>query len=156
MQTGVRAVIEDFLSHRRIAMVGVSRKANDFSRVLFQELRSRGYDVIPVNPNTAEIDGQRCYPAVQEIHPSPEAVLVMTPGTQAEDVVKGCAAAGVARVWMYRAVGQGAVSPAALSFCEENGISVVPGECPFMFLAGGSWIHAAHRFCRKVMGTFPT
>ncbi len=42
--------IEDFLAQKRIAMVGVSRHPKDFSADLFQELRRRGYDMVPVNP----------------------------------------------------------------------------------------------------------
>jgi hypothetical protein len=72
-----------------------------------------------------------------------------------EKVVRDCAAAGVPRVWFYRAIGDGAVSEQALKACDESGIAAVPGECPFMFLAGGSWIHGVHRFCRKMVGTFP-
>ena len=40
----------EFLAQRRIALVGVSRDPRDLSRTLFRELRRRGYDVVPVNP----------------------------------------------------------------------------------------------------------
>jgi predicted CoA-binding protein len=155
METSVRVLIEDFLSYRRIAMVGVSRRPNDFSRVLFRELQSRGYEMIPVNPHAEEMEGQRCYARVREISPPPDGVLLMTPGSESESVVEECASAGVPRIWMYRATGQGAASAAALTLAQRRGIAVVPGECPFMFLAGGNWIHGAHRVCRKLMGTFP-
>lgn len=155
MSTSVRATIEDFLSHHRIAMVGVSRNSKDFSRTLFHELESRGYDMVPVNPGAEEVDGKRCFDRISEVDPPVEAVLLMTPGHAAGSVIKDCVAAGVSRVWMYRAIGGGAVSEEALRLCEENRIAVVPGECPFMFLAGGAWYHGVHRFCRKLMGTLP-
>ena len=41
----------EFLAQRRIALVGVSRNPRDLSRTLFRELRRRGYDVVPVNPD---------------------------------------------------------------------------------------------------------
>ena len=49
--------IEDFLAQRRIALIGVSRKLGSFSVPIFQEPTRRGYDVVPVNPNTPEFPG---------------------------------------------------------------------------------------------------
>jgi hypothetical protein len=56
---------------------------------------------------------------------------------------------------MYRAGGKGSVSPQAVEFCEEHGIAVVPGECPYMFLQGESWFHRLHGFGRKISGAYP-
>jgi len=68
--------------------------------------------------------------------------------------VADCAAAGIPRVWMYRAGGRGAVCLKAVAFCEEHGIQVVPGQCPFMFLPSGA-IHRVHGFVRKITGRYP-
>ena len=155
MSIGVRANIEDFLSYRRLAMVGVSRDSKDFSRTLYRELRSRGYDMVPVNPQADEVEGDRCYAHVSDIEQSVDGVFVMTPPAACDSVVKDCAKAGVPRVWMYRGAGAGCATDTAVRFCREHDIKVVPGECPFMFLSGGSWIHGAHRFCRKLVGKFP-
>ena len=80
MPKGLRADIEDFLSYRRIAMVCVSRNPSDFSRALYRELRSRGYDLVPVNPHTDEVDGQRCFHRIADVTPPVEGVLLMTSG----------------------------------------------------------------------------
>lgn len=147
--------IEDFLAQKRIAMVGVSRKKADFSASLFKELCNRGYDVVPVNPNATEVLGRRCYARLQDIHPPVEAALLMTPATLTDAVVKECAEAGIKRVWMYRARGQGAVTPEAVAFCREHGISVVPGQCPFMFLPDTGAVHRFHGFIRRITGSYP-
>ena len=147
--------IHDFLAQKRIAVAGVSREAKDFSRALFRELRDRGYDVVPVNPEAREIESRPCFARVQDISPPVNAVLLMTPPALTDTLVRDCAAAGVTRVWMYRAAGRGAVTPEAVRFCESNGISVIPGECPFMFLSGGQWIHRVHGFLRKIVGSYP-
>ena len=69
--------IQDFLAQKRIAMVGISRDPANFSVKLFEELCRRGYDVVPVNPNTAEVQGRRCFARVQDIRPPVEAVLLI-------------------------------------------------------------------------------
>ena len=147
-------VIEDFLAQKRLAMVGVSRTTKDFSVLLFEELRKRGYDVVPVNPLASDILGQRCFERVQDIRPPVDTVLLMTSPAITNAVVADCVEAGVRRIWMYRAGGDGAVSPKAVQLCQEKGIQVVPGECPFMFLPGNG-LHALHGFVRKITGSFP-
>lgn len=50
------ARIREFLGQKRLAIVGVSRQPRDFSRALFREFCSRGYEVVPVNPAAREIE----------------------------------------------------------------------------------------------------
>jgi predicted CoA-binding protein len=155
MITTSRAAIDDFLSHKRIAFVGVSRNPADFSRQLWRELRRRGYDPIPVNPDAREIDGVPCVADVKAIHPAPDGALLLVTPPVTDRVVRECAAAGIRRVWMYRAAGAGAVSETAARFCVENDISLVAGECPFMFLEGAGAVHSIHGWWRKITGTYP-
>ncbi|MCL5995129.1 MAG: CoA-binding protein [Chloroflexi bacterium] len=155
MTTTTRESINNFLRQRRLAIVGVSRNPQDFSRSLFKEFRARGYDVVPVNPNVAEIDGQPCYKRVQDIKPAVDGALLLTTPQVTEQVIRDCAEAGIKRVWMQRGEGIGAVSPAAVAFCTQNGIDVVPGQCPFMFLPNTAFFHRAHGFFRKLTGSYP-
>ena len=57
-----RASIDNFLSLRRIAVVGLSRNDKTDSRYLWKELSKRGYDLVPVNRNAMTIDGKTAYP----------------------------------------------------------------------------------------------
>jgi uncharacterized protein len=148
-------IIEDFLAQKRIAIVGISRAPKDFSVSMFEELCRRGYDVVPVNPKTPNVLGRPCFARVQDIQPPVDGALLMTSAATAESVVEDCAAAGVRRVWMYRAGGKGAVSQKAVEFCQKNGIQVIPGECPFMFLPAAGGIHRMHGFVRKITGRYP-
>ena len=109
-----RKEIEDFLAAKRVAVIGVSRNAKDFTRSLFREFRRRDYDAIPVNPGTADVEGVRCYANVQDIEPRVDRAVLLTPAAMSERVVRECDAAGVRRIWLYRATGAGAVSPEAL------------------------------------------
>jgi predicted CoA-binding protein len=142
--------IRDVLKRKRLAVVGVSHKERDFSRLLFKEFVKRGYDVVPVSLNAEELDGRRCYKRLQDITPPVDWALLMTPSKVTESVVLDCDAAGIKRVWMYRAGGQGAVSKAAISFCKAKDIQVVPGYCPFMFWDDAPFFHRLHGFVVKL------
>ena len=153
--TSTREKIEQFLGQKRLAIVGVSRDRADISRQLMTEFRNRGYDAVPVTPTVTEMDGLTCYARVQDIVPPVKAVLIMTPPKVTEQIVRDCAAAGVSQVWLYRGLSAGAVSAEATAFCEEHGISVVAGFCPFMFFPENGWFHQAHGFFKKLAHTYP-
>ena len=155
VQTLWLETVEGFLAHKRMAVVGVSRDSASFSAKLFEELWRRGYELVPVNPHTAEVQGRRCFTRVQDIQPPVEAALLMTSPDVTDVVVRDCAEAGIRSIWMYRATGKGAVSAKAVQFCEEKGIQVIPGQCPFMFLPGSDAIHRLHGFVRKITGRYP-
>lgn len=121
-------LIEDFLAHKRIVIVGTSREAKSMSEVVFKELSKRGYDDVPVNPNVQEMLGRKCFAGVQDIQPPVDGALLMTSPTVAEAVVKGCAECGIKRVWMHKGVGEGSVSAKAIEACREHGIRVIPGK----------------------------
>jgi predicted CoA-binding protein len=141
-----------FLAARRIAVVGVSRSEKDFSRMLFRELVSRGYDAVPVNPAIAEADGCRAYGRLSDIDPPVEAALLLTPPAATEAVLRDAIRAGVRKVWMHRGAGAGAGTPAALAFCEANGIEAVHDLCPFMALPDTGFPHRVHGFFRRRLG----
>jgi len=147
--------IADFLAQKRIAIAGISRDPASLSAKLFEEFCRRGYDVVPVNPNTAVVQGHRCYARVQDVEPPVQTVLLMTSPDVTDTVVRDCAEAGVRRVWMYSAGGKGSVSSQAIQFCREREIQVVPGQCPFMFLPDTAGIHRLHGFVRKITGRYP-
>lgn len=153
--TTLAVVANDFLGQRRIALVGVSRDPRDLSRSLFRELRSRGYDVVPVHPSLESVDGVSCVRRLQEIAPPVDGALLMTPPAVTDHVVRDCKEAGVTRVWMHRGAGRGAVSPTAVAYCHDHGLAVVAGACPFMFLPQAGFLHRTHGFFARLFGRHP-
>lgn len=153
--TSLAVMANDFLGQRRIALVGVSRDSRDLSRSLFRELRSRGYDVVPVHPSLESVDGVSCVRRLQEIAPPVEGALLMTPPAVTNRVVRDCEEAGVTRVWMHRGAGRGAVSPTAVAYCHDHGLAVVAGACPFMFLPQAGFVHRTHGFFARLFGRHP-
>ena len=138
------ARIGDFLAQRRLAIVGVSHEPKHFSRMVLRAFRERHFEVAPVNPTMSEVEGAPCYSRLQDIQPPVDTALLMTPAAVTDQLVKDCADAGIRRVWMYRR------SPAAVSFCEAHGMSVIAGECPLMFLPQTGWIHRFHGWLHGV------
>lgn len=139
----------EFLTARRIALVGFSRNPKDFSRVLDAEFRRLGIDVVPVHPSATEVDGRRCFARVSDIAPPVEGALVLVPATQAEAVALDCLDAGVRRIWFHRGAGPGSASPAAVALCDARGVEPVVNLCPFMAISGAGWLHRLHGWLRR-------
>jgi uncharacterized protein len=77
-----RASIDRFLQSERVAVVGVSRNPKEFANAVYREFRDRGYEVLPVNPNTDEVEGVRCYRTIAEL-PDVDGALIMVPAAGA-------------------------------------------------------------------------
>jgi predicted CoA-binding protein len=147
--------IEDFLAQKRIAIIGASRDPKSFSIMLFEEFCRRGYDLVPVNPKTPNVLGRTCYASVKDIQPRVEGALLLTSPEVTETVVGECAKAGIPRIWIYGANGKSTVSQQVLDSCREQGIKVIAGQCPFMFLPRSGGVHRVHGLVRKITGRYP-
>jgi uncharacterized protein len=146
-----KAQIEDFMAQRQLAVVGVSRDPRKFGSAVYKELKSKGYTVYAINPNTAEVDGDKCYATLADLPGPVGGVICTTRPAVSEQIVHQAAAAGIQRVWLQ----QGSESKAAVEFCKQNGIEVVYGECIFMFQPNAMWMHRTHRFVRELFGGGP-
>ena len=144
-----RNLIQDFLGQGRMAMIGVSRNPKHYSRMVFKALRQQGYEVVPVNPEAGEIDGERCYAKIGEVDPQIYTVLILTPPALTDTAVRDCAEAGVHRIWIRR------THDTAEEFCRRQSIDLISGECPLMFLNNMEWPHRLHGWIRHAIGTYP-
>jgi predicted CoA-binding protein len=130
----VKTAAAEFLSHKRVAVTGVSRNAGGHgSNVVYQRLKDRGYDVYAVNPNAETIDGDPCYPDLHAIPGGVEAVVIGTRPERALATVQECDDLGIKDVWMHRSFGGGSVSEQATAYGREHGMTVIDGGCPLMF-----------------------
>lgn len=141
---------KDFLAQRRIAVAGVSRIAGAHSgNAIYGRLKDRGYEVFPVNPNTDEINGDRCYRSLDAIPGGVDAVVIATAPQAAASVIADCERLGIRRVWMHRSFGGGSVSHEAAVTGRAAGMTVIEGGCPLMF---GPTADGGHKFMRWCLG----
>jgi uncharacterized protein len=146
----------EFLARKRIAVTGVSRTAKGHGgNVVYQRLRQRGYDVFAVNPNTAQAEGDACYPDLRSVPGGVDAVVIATSPAHGEDTMRECAELGIRHVWMHRGPGPGSVSADAARYGREHGITVIDGGCPCMFGPTADFGHKAMRGILTLTGSVP-
>ena len=146
--TKIKAAATEFLTHKRVAVTGVSREPGSHgSNVVYRRLRDRGYEVFAVNPNADQVEGDPTYHDLRSIPGGVEAVVIGTRPETAEATMRECADLGIKHVWMHRGPGAGSVSVEATKYGREHDIAVIDGGCPCMF---GPTADAGHRAMRLV------
>jgi predicted CoA-binding protein len=152
----IKQAATEFLSHKRIAVTGVSRNPSSHgSNIVYKRLRERGYEVFPVNPNADEVEGDTCYLDLKSIPGTVDAVVIGTRPSHADQTMQECQELGIKSVWMHRSFGEGSVSESATRFGRENGITVIDGGCPLMFEPCSDGGHKAMRFVFTMTGKVP-
>ena len=110
------------------AVVGCSPDPRRDSNRIARLLQSRGFRVIPVNPNVDQVLGERCYPSLAHI-PRSERVEVVDIFRRAEKAgahVDEAIAIGARGVWMQL----GVIDEAAAERARAAGLLVVMDRCP--------------------------
>lgn len=106
-------------------MVGCSpdpkRPSNQIARYLIEV----GYRVIPVNPNCAEVLGEKCYPDLASVPEPIEVVNVFRRSDEAAAVVHAAVKVGAKGVWLQ----DGLRVPEAEAEARRNGLTVVADDC---------------------------
>jgi uncharacterized protein len=151
-----RECIDAFYQNKRIAVIGTSRDKRKYGRQLFEALLQKGFEAIAVNPNSERIGDHPCYRSITEISQPVDTAIAVVPPAEQERIVRECAVAGIERLWLHEHVMKGLSNPKAIYLCEEHGIEVISGYCPFMFMPKTGFPHNVHGFVMKVCGALPT
>ena len=144
----IASAAERFLSHRRIAVTGVSRQGDHGANVVYKRLRERGYEAFAVNPNAEEVEGDTAYPDLASIPGGVDGVVIGTAPERAMATIEECIDQGIGRVWFHRGPGPGSSDPEAAELARENGLEVIDGGCPCMF---GPTADFGHRIMRPIL-----
>ena len=110
---------------KTIAVVGLSsdpyRPSHDVSRYM----QSRGYRIIPVNPNESVVLGEKAYASLDEVSETIDLVNIFRRPDEAGQFVDQAIRLGIRAVWLQ----EGVVDRAAAKRAEEAGLDVVMDKC---------------------------
>ena len=143
--------VDQFLSCKNLAIVGVSRKVSKFGNTVYKELKNKGFNVYGVNPNMESIEGDKCFKSLKELDGKVDGVVNVVSPNQTKSVVVEANEIGIKNIWMQ----SGSESEDAIKYCKENGINEINKECILMFADPVNSIHGFHRWIWKVLGKLP-
>lgn len=110
---------------RTIAVVGLSSNPSRASHGVSGFMRSKGYQVIPVNPFETEVFGEKSFPKLEDVPFGIDLVDIFRRPDAAGQAVDEAVAAGAKAVWMQ----EGVIDEAAAKRAEEAGLMVVMDRC---------------------------
>ena len=121
----MKGIFELLESSRTIAVVGLSGKRYRPSYGVAEYLKRAGYRIIPVNPNEAEVLGERCYPDLDSVPEPIDIVDIFRRSEFVPSIVEAAIRKGAKAVWMQ----EGVVHEAAARLAEAAGLTVVMDRC---------------------------
>ncbi len=142
--------INEFLDSQPIALVGVSRNPKKFGYAAFKELKEKGMNIIPVNPEADEIMGEKSYPNVKLLPSEVNGIIILTHKDKTASVVREAKEKGIKQIWIQ----QMSDSREALDELKSSDIKFIKGECILMHYKPHSF-HKFHRGLKKIFGRFP-
>lgn len=152
----IKQAAATFLASRRIAVTGVSRSPKDHgANVVYKRLRERGYDVVPINPNADQVEGDTCYPDLKSVPDGVDAVVIGTRPEAADGAMRECVELGIQHVWMHEGPVPGSVSETAAAYGREHDVAVIDGGCPCMFDPTADSLHKVLRWGLSLGGRVP-
>ena len=157
----IDSLVQDFLSQKKIAVVGISDKRETGCNLAYHKFKEAGYAVTAVNPHLTSFEGAPCYPDLNSIPEKPDAVFILANPQVSEQIVRQCVDLGVHHVWMHCLMGtkpgvgaqMTSVSQEAVRICRDKGIKVIPGGCPNQFLKP-DFGHGMMRVMNRAFGLY--
>ena len=112
-------------SAHTIAVVGLSNKHWRASYGVSEYMQRAGYRIIPVNPELAEVLGERCYPDVEAVPEPIDIVNIFRRPEAVPEIVDAAIRVGAKAVWMQ----EGVVHEEAAARARAAGLTVVMDRC---------------------------
>jgi predicted CoA-binding protein len=123
--------IAQFFTSKAFGVVGASSRRHKYGNKVLRCYQQNGRRVIPVNPVEKEIEGLAVVVSVTELPAEVQSLSLITPPQVTEKVVEQAAAKGIRNIWMQ----PGAESPAAIAFCQKQGMNLIAdGSCVLVVL----------------------
>jgi hypothetical protein len=126
MPVDKKDAIGELLSRTRtIAVVGLSSDPMRPSFGVSQYMQSKGYRVIPVNPNESSVLGEKAYRTLSDIAEKVDLVDVFRRPEFVPEIVDEAIRLKIPAVWLQ----EGVVHSAAAQKARDAGITVVMDSC---------------------------
>lgn len=142
--------INEFIGAQPIAMVGVSRNPKKFGYAAFKELKEKGMKIVPVNPSTDQILGEKVYPTVAMLPSEVKGIIIVTKKEKTAEVIREAKQKGIKQIWIQ----QMADSKEAMDELINSDINYITGRCILMHYKPNG-VHKFHGNLLKFFRRFP-
>lgn len=118
-------IAEMLKNSKTIAVVGLSATRMRPSYGVAEYMQRAGYRIIPVNPQEAEILGEKCYARLEDVPEPIDIVDVFRRSEFVPEIVDSAIAVGAKALWLQ----EGVIHETAAEKARQAGLSVVMDRC---------------------------
>jgi predicted CoA-binding protein len=108
-------------SVRRVAVIGASADRRKFGNKAVRAFLRQGYDVVPINPHEARVEGLTAYRSVLDVPGTIDMATIYVPPQAGLRIIEEIARKGIREVWLN----PGAESPALMAAAQKLGLSPI-------------------------------
>jgi len=111
--------------NKSIALVGASNDPNKYGNKILLNLKSKGFNVIPVNTKEEEIDGSTAFKSVSDIKECPSIINFVVPPSVGMKITKDLVEKGYDNFWYQ----PGAESEEISNYLESKKKNYIDDQC---------------------------
>ena len=121
-----------FDSYNTVAVYGMSKEREKAANNIPKYLKSKGFEIIPINPTHPKILGLKCYPSLLEIDKPVEIVEVFRPSNEAmkiteEAILRKSLNNDIQVIWLQKGIQNDDAKKLAL----DNDIFFIQDKCMY-------------------------
>ncbi len=98
-QTTVIQLAEKMLEKKVWAVVGANQNPIKYGNMIYNKLKSKRYQVFPVNPVYDQVEGDQCYPDLASLPQVPDVIDMVVSPKRGKAVIEQAAKLGVPYIW---------------------------------------------------------
>jgi len=115
-------MLEEMMLEKKVwAVVGANDDPEKFGSRIYKKLKSRGYDVYPVNPNYSDIEGDKCYKDLSSLPEKPDVIDMVVNPRHGKGVIEEAAELGIRNIWLQ----PGTYNDELMELVKEKGLTAV-------------------------------
>ncbi|MFC4305732.1 CoA-binding protein [Cohnella boryungensis] len=108
-----------------IAVVGLSDDPSKTSHMVSAAMQSKGYRIIPVNPNASEILGEKAYASLKDIPEQVDMVNVFRRPEHTPPIAREAVEIGARTLWLQLGIS----NEEAAAIASDGGLNVIMDRC---------------------------
>jgi len=108
-----------------VAVVGANNNPAKYGNRIYRDLKSKGFEVLAVNPYRDEVDGDPCWRSLADLPEPPTIVDFVVPPARTLETLEVCRELGLMNVWIQ----PGAEDATVLAYLEEHDFNYLANAC---------------------------
>lgn len=144
-----RSIIDLFLDDEALAIAGVSRNPKKFGNIVFQTLKNKGIKIVPINPNSGEIEGIPFVNSISALDSGIQKLLIVTNKKDTLKATEEAIAKGIKNIWIQN----GCETAEAIHLANTYNVNLISKACILMY-ANPKGFHKFHQRVTKLFGGY--